>query len=182
MFSWLKKLAAKARPAEQAPENSTATEVRARLLSSKPRQMVRVTLAELQEVLQRPLPTDLRTAPNPSSATTPQIPEKYQVKKEDGTLDVEASLLKLAEAYGNLEKRIGTGDIPPKSAGDYEIAVPDMFKDAIDPKTDPMMQDFITKAHRAAGFTQTQMDLAMGEYFAIAPQLVAGSVQLSAED
>lgn len=121
------------------------------------------------------------TALQSGAATTTKIPEKYQVKKEDGTLDVEASSLKLAEAYGNLEKRIGTGDIPPKAAGDYEIAVPDMFKDAIDPKTDPIMQDFITKAH-AAGFTQKQMDLAMGEYFAIAPQLVASSVQLSAED
>ena len=30
------------------------------------------------------------------------IPEKYQVKKEDGSLDIEASSLKLAEAYGHV--------------------------------------------------------------------------------
>ena len=44
------------------------------------------------------------------------IPEKYQVKKEDGSIDIEASSLKLAEAYGHLEKRLGSGDAPPKTA------------------------------------------------------------------
>lgn len=116
-----------------------------------------------------------------AGAVVPSIPEKYQVKKEDGSLDIEASSLKLAEAYGNLEKRLGTGDLPPKTAAEYEITVPDVFKDAIDPKSDPLLQDFLAKAH-AAGFTQKQIDLAMGQYFEIAPQLVAGSKQLSAED
>ena len=55
------------------------------------------------------------------------IPEKYQVKKEDGSLDIEASSLKLAEAYGHLEKRMGSGDVPPKTAADYQIAVPEAF-------------------------------------------------------
>src|SRR5690606_31149911 len=34
------------------------------------------------------------------------IPEKYRVQKEDGTLDLEASSRKLAEAHGHLEKRL----------------------------------------------------------------------------
>jgi hypothetical protein len=116
-----------------------------------------------------------------SGATPPQIPEKYQVKKEDGTLDIEASSLKLAEAYGNLEKRIGTGDIPPKTADEYEITIPDALKSAIDPATDPLIGDF-KKDALAAGLTQKQMDFVMGKYFDIAPQLVAGSQRLSADD
>lgn len=109
------------------------------------------------------------------------IPEKYQVKKEDGSLDIEASSLKLAEAYGNLEKRIGTGDLPPKSPEEYQIAVPDALKDKWNPKEDPLLGEFLKNAH-AAGFTQKQIDLAMAQYMDIAPKLVDGSRQLSAED
>lgn len=111
---------------------------------------------------------------------TPSIPEKYQVKKADGSLDVEASSLKLAEAYGNLEKRIGTGDLPPKTAEEYTIAVPDAVKDVWDPKADPLFGEFTKEAH-AAGLTQKQMDLVMGKYFELAPQLVEGGQQLTAE-
>lgn len=109
------------------------------------------------------------------------IPEKYQVKKEDGSLDVEASSLKLAEAYGHLEKRMGSGDVPPKTAEEYTIAVPDAVKDVFDPKTDPLMGAFLKDAH-AAGLTQKQMDLVMGKYFELAPQLIDGGKQLSADE
>lgn len=108
------------------------------------------------------------------------IPEKYQVKKADGTLDVDASSLKLAEAYGNLEKRIGTGDLPPKTADEYTIPVPENMKEMFDPKADPLMGDFLKNAH-AAGMTQKQIDLVMGKYFELAPQLVEGAQQLSVD-
>lgn len=111
----------------------------------------------------------------------PQIPEKYQVKKEDGTLDVEASSLKLAEAYGNLEKRMGSGDAPPKTAEEYEITVPDALKETWNPKEDVLLNEFLKDAH-AAGFTQKQVDLAMARYMELAPALVNGSKQLSADD
>lgn len=112
---------------------------------------------------------------------SPQIPEKYQVKKEDGSLDIEASSLKLAEAYGNLEKRIGTGDLPPKSAEEYQVAVPDALKDKWNPKEDPLLGEFLKDAH-AAGMTQKQVDLALSRYMEIAPKLIAGASQLSAEE
>lgn len=113
--------------------------------------------------------------------TAPAIPEKYQVKKEDGTLDIEASSLKLAEAYGHLEKRMGTGDAPPKSPADYQITVPDVLKDSWKPAEDKNLQDFLSKAH-AKGFTQGQIDLALETYHAIAPNLMAGNAQLSVEE
>jgi len=116
-----------------------------------------------------------------AGAQTVSIPEKYQVKKEDGSLDIEASSLKLAEAYGHLEKRLGTGDAPPKSAEEYEIKVPDALKDVWKPAEDPLLTEFLKDAH-AAGFTQKQIDLAMSRYLELAPKLVAGSSQLSADD
>lgn len=111
----------------------------------------------------------------------PQIPEKYQVKKEDGSLDIEASSLKLAEAYGHLERRIGTGDIPPKSAEEYQITVPDALKGKWNPKEDPLLGEFLNDAH-AAGMTQKQVDLVLSRYMDIAPKLVSGASQLSAEE
>lgn len=111
----------------------------------------------------------------------PSIPEKYQVKKDDGSIDIEASSVKLAEAYGHLEKRLGTGDIPPKSANEYQIAVPDSLKEVFNPKEDQMFQEFLKSAH-AEGLTQKQMDFVMGQYFEIAPRLVSGAQQLSADE
>jgi len=109
------------------------------------------------------------------------IPEKYQVKKEDGSLDIEASSLKLAEAYGHLEKRMGSGDVPPKTAADYQIAVPEALKDQWNPKEDAKLQDFLGKAH-AAGMTQAQLDMVMSAYHETAQQLVGGNRQLSEEE
>lgn len=109
------------------------------------------------------------------------IPEKFQVKKEDGTLDFEASALKLAENYGHLEKRMGAGDAPPKSADDYQIAVPDTLKDVWNPKEDPLLGEFLKNAH-AAGMNQRQVDLAMQTYLDVVPKLLEGSKTLSSEE
>jgi len=109
------------------------------------------------------------------------IPEKYQVKKEDGSLDIEASSLKLAEAYGHLEKRMGSGDVPPKTAADYQIAVPEALKDQWNPKEDAKLQDFLGKAH-AAGMTQAQLDMVMSAYHETAQQLVGGNRQISRDE
>ncbi|WP_342051990.1 MULTISPECIES: hypothetical protein [unclassified Cupriavidus] len=107
------------------------------------------------------------------------IPEKYRVMKEDNTLDLEASSRKLADAYTAAEKRIGGGDIPPKSAEEYTVTVPDAFKDAFDPKADEGFKAFSGKMH-ALGLTQKQMDGVMEQYFTMAPQLVAGAAILDA--
>lgn len=110
----------------------------------------------------------------------PTFPEKFQVKKEDGSIDVEASSLKLAEAYGHLEKRVGTGELAPKTAEEYQITVPDSLKDVWNPKEDPLLKGFLEKAH-AAGYNQKQIDLAMSSYMAMAPELVNAGKILDAE-
>ena len=43
------------------------------------------------------------------------IPEKFRVVGEDGKLSIESSARKLAENYSLLEKRMGSGDAPPKN-------------------------------------------------------------------
>lgn len=111
------------------------------------------------------------------AGTTDYIPEKLRVNKEDGTLDLEASHRKLAEAYGHAEKRIGTGDVPPKTAEEYAVTVPDAFKEVWKPEEDASFKDFRTKAFEA-GMTQKQLDLVMGQYFTMAPELVAGAAML----
>lgn len=113
------------------------------------------------------------------AAGTDFIPEKLRVVKEDGSLDLDASSRKLAEAYGSLEKRFGSGEAPPKDASEYKITVPDTLKEAFDPATDEGMKGFLAGAH-AAGLNQAQVDFVMGKYFEMAPQLAAGAAQYDA--
>lgn len=108
------------------------------------------------------------------------IPEKYQVKKDDGTIDIDASARKLAEAHGHLEKRMGSGDAPPKSADEYQLNLPDTFKD-IDVRADPDMAEFLKDAH-ASGMNQKQVDAVMKAYAKMATTLAAGGAAASAED
>lgn len=107
------------------------------------------------------------------------IPEKLRVSKDDGTFDLEASSRKMGEAYSALEKRFGAGDVPPKSVDEYKVAVPDAFKDAIDPATDEGMKGFLAGALEQ-GMTQKQVDFVMSKYFDMAPKLVEGAMQYDA--
>lgn len=114
-----------------------------------------------------------------ADAAQPSIPEKYQVKREDGTLDIEASSSKLAEAYTHLEKRFGSGDLPPKDASEYKIEVPEAMGDYV-PGDDPTMQSFLADAQKA-GMTQAQMQVVMDHYFKAAPALAGAGATHSAE-
>lgn len=115
-----------------------------------------------------------------ADATPPAaIPEKYQVKREDGTIDVEASSLKLAEAYSHLEKRMGSGDMPPKDASEYKITVPESMGE-YKPSEDPTMTGFLADAQKV-GMTQAQMEVVMDHYFKAAPQLAGAGASFSAE-
>jgi hypothetical protein len=112
-----------------------------------------------------------------SAAPNDWIPEKFRVMNGDA-MDVEASAKKLAESYAGLEKRVGSGDVPPKTAEDYAITVPEEFKDVW--AEDDRFKAFRTDA-LAAGMTQKQFDLVMGKYFTMVPDLVQGGQQVSAD-
>lgn len=132
-----------------------------------------------------PTPTP---APAPSAlaaggAAAPElpdfIPEKYRVMKDDGAFDLDASARKLAEAHGHLEKRLGSGDAPPKDASEYTVAVPDQFKDAWK-ADDPQFKEFAAKAHEM-GLSQKQFDFFMGNFFQLVPAAAQGANALDAE-
>lgn len=101
----------------------------------------------------------------------------------DGKLDIEASFTKVEEARGHLEKRLGAGDVPPAAIGDYKVTVPDALKESLaswDMAKDDKLQAFLGDAHKA-GLTQAQLDVVMGRYFDLAPQLQAAAQVLTPE-
>ncbi len=104
------------------------------------------------------------------------LPEKFRVNNGEA-LDVEASARKLAESYAGLEKRVGSGDVPPKSADEYAVTVPDALKEAW--QEDDRFKAFKTDA-LGAGLTQKQFDFVVGKYFDVMPELVQGAAQLDA--
>lgn len=110
------------------------------------------------------------------------IPEKYRTNKEDGTLDLEASNRKVAEAYKHLETRMGSGDVPPKTADEYAVKLEGVEGFNWDEfKTDPDTQSFLKGAH-AKGLTNDQVQYVIGEYMKAAPGLIEGGGQLSQQD
>lgn len=63
-----------------------------------------------------------------AAGTEFEIPEKFLVKNGE-EVDHKATLAKMGQSYKELEKRIGTGDLPPKSADEYKVEkyLPDGF-------------------------------------------------------
>lgn len=89
------------------------------------------------------------------------IPDKYIVKREDGTTDWEASALKQAQGYQHLAQKLGT-DAPPKSPEDYAPELPNgMTMEAL--KTDPLFAGFLKGAH-AKGLSNSQVSYILGEF------------------
>lgn len=110
------------------------------------------------------------------------IPEKYRTNKEDGTLDLEASSRKVAEAYKHLETRLGSGDAPPKTAEEYTVKLEGVEGfDWNEFKADPDTQSFLKGAH-AKGLTNDQVQYVIGEYMKAAPNLIGGAAQLTQQD
>lgn len=108
------------------------------------------------------------------------IPEKHRVTKEDGSFDLEASSRKVAEAHSHLEKRFGSGDLPPKTPEEYapKVGIEGFNFDEF--KADPAMQTFLKGAH-AKGMSNDQLGFALEQFISVAPSLVEGSTQLNAE-
>lgn len=94
------------------------------------------------------------------------VPDKFVVKDAAGQIDHAATSLKVAEAYGHLEKRFGSGDAPPADASGYKVNVPDALAPKINPEelaANAGFKDFLGKAH-AAGLTQKQVDVVVADF------------------
>ncbi|MEE5136200.1 hypothetical protein V2J83_11870 [Pseudomonas alliivorans] len=126
-------------------------------------------------------------APQPAGSVLNQgqptdfIPEKYRTNREDGSLDMEASARKVAEAYKHLETRLGSGDAPPKTAEEYAPKVEVEGFNWEEFKADESTQSFLKGAH-AKGLTNDQVSFVIGEYMRVAPELVGGAAQLTTQD
>ena len=115
------------------------------------------------------------------NTSTDFIPEKYRTNKEDGSLDLEASSRKVAEAYKHLETRMGSGDAPPKTHEEYapKIEVEGFNWDEF--KADESTQSFLKGAH-AKGLNNDQVEYVIGEYLKAAPGLIGGAAVLTQQD
>lgn len=99
-----------------------------------------------------------------------QIPDKFKVKKE-GTedTDISASILKISDSYGQLEKKLGSGDIAPKAETEYKL---DYTKLPEGMKVDPEREKKFLKKFHGAGMSNRQVQAVMDEY---ADLLIEGS-------
>ncbi|WP_079792071.1 hypothetical protein [Salmonella enterica] len=87
------------------------------------------------------------------------LPEKFRVAGEDGKPDIAASAQKMAESYGHLEQRFGSGDVPPKDIAEYRIdAIEGMEIDPNNPETRTFLES--VKQH---GFTSDQLNFMIKE-------------------
>lgn len=112
--------------------------------------------------------------------TPAKIPEKFQVKNDKGELDVTATFRKVEEHRSNLEKRLGAGEnIRPKTADDYKLPESETIKAiGLDDET---TKTFKAEAHEW-GLSQAQYEKVMEKYATLAPQLVNGGREISAEE
>ena len=107
--------------------------------------------------------------------------EKHRVFKEDGTFDLEATSLKTAEAYAALEKKLGSGELAPKTVDEYKIEKLSGEIDVAEVMADPVTKSFLARAH-AKGMTNAQvqdvLDFALTEW---APSLIGSNQALNEE-
>jgi len=115
-----------------------------------------------------PAPSALEAAVTQEAWDVSKVPEKYIVKGEDGEIDITATFAKVDEHRANLEKRMGSGDIRPKTPEEYKV--PEGFDLPIDPEK----QAGFFKAAHDAGMTQKQMDFALTQFKAEVAELGIG--------
>lgn len=120
--------------------------------------------------------TVLSISDNSSNETA--IPEKFKVTAEDGSVDYKATVAKMNESYSYLEKKVGTGEVAPKSVDEYKLEREDF--DFEEFKADESNKEFLTEAHKH-GITNKQLDFLISEYDKRAVNLVSNSSQIDTD-
>jgi len=136
-----------------------------------------------QETSQETKQTALQQAAATSSPViTDKIPEKFRTLKADGSIDIEASAAKMGESYSYLEKKLGSGDAPPKSYEEYQPVFSEEVGITFDDiKSDPVMQEFTKGAH-ALGMTNAQMSYVLDQYMKVLPEDIAQHQEIKADE
>ena len=120
--------------------------------------------------------TVLNTVNNSSIETA--IPDKFKVTAQDGSVDYKATVAKMNESYSYLEKKVGTGEIAPKSVDEYKVEREDFNFD--DFKADESNKAFLAEAHKH-GITNKQLDFLLAEYHKRSIDLVSNSSQIDTD-
>ncbi|SSR14407.1 Uncharacterised protein [Acinetobacter baumannii] len=120
--------------------------------------------------------TVLSTVNNSSNETA--IPDKFKVTAEDGSVDYKATVAKMNESYSYLEKKVGTGEVAPKSVDEYKLEREDF--DFEEFKADESNKEFLSEAHKH-GITNKQLDFLLSEYDKRAVNLVSNSSQIDTD-
>ena len=82
------------------------------------------------------------------------------------------------ESYSYLEKKVGTGEVAPKSVDEYKLEREDF--DFEEFKADESNKEFLTEAHKH-GITNKQLDFLLSEYDKRAVDLVSNSSQIDTD-
>lgn len=134
--------------------------------------------------VEQPIEQDVDTAPNTALSTVnnssieTSIPDKFKVTAEDGSVDYKATVAKMNESYSYLEKKVGTGEVAPKSVDEYKIEREDFDLEAF--KADEGNKAFLEEAHKH-GITNKQLDFLLSEYDKRAIDLVSTSSQIDTD-
>lgn len=96
------------------------------------------------------------------------LEDKFRVLNPDNTVNLEMSAEKMANSYKSLASRLGTGDVPPKSADEYNIKIESETLNFDDFKKDPENQGFLSKALEC-GMTSKQVEFVLNEYARVMP-------------
>lgn len=134
-------------------------------------------LEQQQTIEQDTTASTVLSTVNDSSIET-AIPEKFKVTAEDGSVDYKATVAKMNESYSYLEKKVGTGEVAPKSVDEYKLEREDF--DFEEFKADESNKEFLTEAHKH-GITNKQLDFLISEYDKRAVNLVSNSSQIDTD-
>lgn len=126
----------------------------------------------------QPIEQDTLLSTTNNSSIETAIPDKFKVTAEDGSVDYKATVAKLTESYTYLEKKVGTGEVAPKSVDEYKIEREDFSFD--DFKADESNKQFLAEAHKH-GITNKQLDFLLNEYDKRAVDLVSNSSQFDSD-
>jgi hypothetical protein len=88
------------------------------------------------------------------------LPEKFRKTEGSGGFDLSASAKQMAESYTALEKRVGSGDIPPAAADGYKVEIDGI--DWAEMQKAPGVAEALGEAHKL-GFTNQQMQFMIRE-------------------
>ncbi len=114
-------------------------------------------------------PAPAAASPATQAAETPanlvnaalDIPEKFRVTKTDGSIDHEATLQKALGSVAHLEKRLGSGDVPPDTEAGYKLDYAS-FPEGI--KISPEGEKALLKSLHSAGMTNKQVQTVINKY------------------